>query len=107
MKIKLFEKLDSTPISKATPEQISELKQKIKDVEDTSIPALKRTPISKATPGQIEHLKKVVSGKKLEEMSVSGIAPVDGTSQGPLIKDNNKFSFSEWSKLRNSKKIKK
>jgi hypothetical protein len=41
------------------------------------------------------------------EMSVSGIAPVDGTSQGPLIKHNNKFSFGEWSKLRKSKKVKK
>jgi len=45
--------------------------------------------------------------EKLDEMSVSGITPVDGTSQGPLISHNNKFSFEEFSKLRKSKKIKK
>jgi hypothetical protein len=44
---------------------------------------------------------------RLGEMSVSGIAPVDGTSQGPLLKKHdNKFSFGEWSKLRKSKKLK-
>jgi hypothetical protein len=51
--------------------------------------------------------EKVRRLQKLDEMSVSGIAPVDGTSKGPLVNHNNKFSFKEFSKLRKSKKIKK
>jgi hypothetical protein len=54
-----------------------------------------------------EKIKQLQKPQKLDEMSVSGIAPVDGTSQGPLIKHNNEFSFEEWSKSRNSRKIKK
>jgi hypothetical protein len=51
--------------------------------------------------------KEVKRLQKLDEMSVSGITPVDGTSQGPLISHNNKFSFEEFSKLRKSKKVKR
>jgi hypothetical protein len=64
MKIKLFEKIDDTPISKATPEQIEELKRAVKGVEDTTVPALKRTMVKDATPEQIQYVKDVVAGKK-------------------------------------------
>jgi hypothetical protein len=62
-------KLDDTPVSKASPEQIAELKKKVKGIESVSDEAMKKTPISKATPEQIEHLKKKVkeAGKPDEE----------------------------------------
>ena len=40
------------------------------------------------------------------EMSVAGIAALNCTSQGPLLKHPGTYSYSEWQKRRNSKKKK-
>lgn len=67
-------KLDGTPVSKASPEQIAELKKKVKDIEGVSDEAMKRTPISKASPEQIKYLRK----------RVSDAGKPDGEPSGPL-----------------------
>jgi hypothetical protein len=87
------------PVSQYTPDEIMQYMRS----KNLNVTAGKSANVS-------DEYKKPMQPKpeKLDEMSVSGIAPVDGTSQGPLLKKhNNKFSFGEWSKLRKSKKIKK